>query len=442
MTEVKPKDAPVSRRRYDRARQACEEAERLLEVKSRQLFEANQRLKKQAMSLEQSVLERTRDLELAREAAESANEAKSLFLAAMSHEIRTPMNGVLGMAEALNGTVMSTEQREMLTLIKESGDALMGVINEILDLSKIEAGQLEVEEIPCVPAQIIESVVKLHHLKVADKGLALVMSVDHGLRDWGLCDPTRLRQVLGNLLSNAVKFTHVGYIRISARQEEGQLVLRVIDSGPGIKDSYREALFKPFTQATNAVSRQYGGTGLGLTISKRICGLLGGDLVYDPNPEGGAIFTATMALTPCEAPAQQSEDPDFEHRLNSRPRKVLVAEDNRTNQIVLEHMLKPYALDLTIVQDGKAALEAWETGIYEMILMDIQMPEMDGIEATTRIRTRENKRGGRAIPILALSANVMDHQVSQYLAQGMNGHVAKPFAREALAKEIARFCWD
>lgn len=431
----------VSRGRYERERRARQEAEALLEAKSRELYEANQRLIRQAEALEAAVAERTADLRAAREAAEAANAAKSMFLAQMSHEIRTPMNGVLGMAAALMDSGLSRAQSEMLSVIVDSGDMLLAVINDILDLSKIEAGKLELEDIAFDPVAVIRAVERLHLLRAQEKGLDLTVRTGPGLRGWVRGDPTRLRQVLGNLLSNAIKFTDRGAVQVTADlSPDAMLRLVVCDTGAGISPDRLAGLFSPYAQAAASVARLHGGTGLGLAIARQFCKMMGGNLLAESLPGFGSTFVATLRVvpvaTPPEARAGEIEE-RFADLLRCRRLSILAAEDNGTNQLVLKSLLRRFDLRLDIVPNGQAAVAAWAAVGPDVILMDVQMPLMNGIEATAEIRRAERELGRPRTPIIALSANAMRHQVEGYLAGGMDANVAKPIRRGELLQVIA-----
>ena len=438
-------EGPVSRRRYLRERKAREEAERLLETKSRELFDANEALKRQAASLEEQVRIRTANLNKAKGVAERANDAKTAFLAMISHEIRTPLNGILGMAEALNDSGLENMQKDMLEVMTGSGQALLSIVNDILDLTKIEAEQLELETIECDLTELLDEVFHLYGHKASEKDLAFNRSLRFAEGTRVVSDPTRLRQVVSNLVSNALKFTQAGTVSLSAevvRTPMGQqLVVAVSDTGAGIADDKIHLLFKPFSQTDASITRRHGGTGLGLWISHKICQLMGGDLTYRHNAGGGSVFTASFDVTMRgeEAVAPTAEALDADAVLFARPWTILAAEDNRTNRLVLHHMLKRYPLRMTMVENGAEALDAYRADDFDLVLMDVNMPVMGGLEAAAAIREYEAIQNLRHCPIVALTANAMTHQVEDYLRRGIDSHVAKPVKRERLARAMAEW---
>lgn len=432
-------DDGVSRRRYERERAARREAERLLEARSREVYEAYEALKAQAAALERMVQERTAELESAKTAAEAASAAKSGFLAMISHEIRTPLNGVLGMATALTECELPREQHEMAEVIQSCGLSLLELLNDLLDLSKIEAHKMEVEVRDFDLGELCREVQQVYGPKADSQGLRLVMTLGEGADGWLRSDPTRLRQVITNLVSNALKFTAQGGVYVDFRRVGPGLEIRVRDTGPGVPPEKRARLFEAFTQTDVSITRKFGGTGLGLTISRRICRLLGGDLTYEEAEGGGACFVARLQVQAPGGPrvARVAGAGAAEAVLTARPWRVLVAEDSETNRRVLGLLLRRFKLRIDMVADGAEAVEAHCARPYELILMDVNMPVMNGLEAAAMIRQVEAARDVQRVPIIALTANAMTHQVSSYLRQGLDAHVAKPVKREELVAAMA-----
>ncbi len=359
-------------------------------------------------------------------AAERANAAKSAFLATMSHEIRTPLNGVLGMSQVMARDELTPPQRDRLDVIRQSGEALTALLNNVLDLSKIEAGQMEVEAIPFALADILEPAHAAFAALAADKGLRLDLDVKDSAQGVFQGDPTRLRQVVYNLLSNAVKFTDEGVITLGAEADQGDLRLWVADTGPGMTGAELRRLFVRFAQLDAATTRRYGGTGLGLAISQELCALMGGTLEATSTPGEGSTFTLVLPVIRLEHAAEPREPTTNVPKGALAGLRVLAAEDNRVNQVVLRALLAPLGVEPVMVADGAAAVAAWEAGEWDLVLMDVRMPVMDGMAATAAIRGRERSLGRRRTPIIGLSADAMDHQVNELLAAGMDSHVSKP----------------
>ena len=365
-------------------------------------------------------------LEEALEHAKAANVAKSTFLATMSHEIRTPLNGVLGMAQAMAGDQLSGRQRDRLNVIRESGEGLLAILNDVLDLSKIEAGKLDLEEIDFDLEEVARGPYTAFTSIANRKGISFALDLGNaggGYRG----DPTRLRQILYNLISNALKFTECGEIRVTARARPSGLELRVSDTGIGMSGDTVAGLFTSFGQADASTTRRFGGTGLGLAISLELAELMGGTIQVDSALGQGSVFYLTLPLprvqlasaAPCLAPLNLEPAAQLELR-------VLAAEDNTVNQLVLRTLLDQIGINPVMVENGALAVEAWETGSFDLVLMDIQMPVMDGPTASRTIRAREVETGRPRIPIIALTANVMSHQIADYHLAGMDAHVAKP----------------
>jgi signal transduction histidine kinase/ActR/RegA family two-component response regulator len=369
--------------------------------------------------------------------AEAANAAKSTFLATMSHEIRTPLNGVLGMAQAMEADGLSDAQRRRLAVIRSSGEALLAILNDVLDLSKIEAGKLELEAIAFDLAPVLAGVEAAFAPQAADKGLAYVTTLAADAAGVYHGDPTRLRQILYNLVSNAVKFTSRGLVSVGVERCAAGLTITVADTGIGVPADKLGALFAKFSQIDASTTRRHGGTGLGLAICRELSELMGGRIEVESEVGRGSRFILTLPLVPAEAPvdAPGANRPDSAQPppLNLR---LLAAEDNAVNQLVLRTLLTQVGIDPTLVENGEEALAAWEDGDWAVILMDVQMPVLDGVSAAREIRRREAAMGRPRTPIIALTANAMAHQIAEYAAAGMDDHVAKPIDASALFAAI------
>jgi signal transduction histidine kinase/CheY-like chemotaxis protein len=381
-------------------------------------------------------------LQRAVDAALAASRAKSSFLAVTSHEIRTPLNGVLGMAQAMANDELSDVQRDRVGVIRQAGEALLDILNDILDLSKIEAGKLDLETAAFDLEAVTKSAVGAFSATALNKGLDYGLDFPPAARGYFDGDAARVRQVLCNLISNAVKFTAEGSVQVSVATTALGVRLAVRDTGPGVPEGFAERLFEKFTQADASTTRRFGGTGLGLAICRELCEAMGGCITVENGSERGATFFVDLPLTRsapaatgASAPAQS---PAAAIANSETPLHLLAAEDNSVNQLVLRTLLAQIGVEATIVGDGLEAVAAWEAGDFDLILMDVQMPRMDGLEATQAIREREAATGRPRTPIVALTANVMSHQVEAYTKAGMDTFVAKPIAVADLFAAIAQ----
>jgi len=391
-----------------RARLASEALNRILALE----LEANRRLQTQA--------------EVLAVTAQTASRAKSEFLATMSHEIRTPLNGVLGAAAVMERGELSDDQRHRLGLIQTSGQSLLQVINAILDISRIEAGKMELITAPFSLDAFADSLSQLYGALAEDKGLAFSLTVAPEVRGWHEGDETRLRQVLSNLISNAIKFTDAGSVHVRLSGDDRTLVGSVVDTGVGIPVDQHGAVFEKFVQVDGSITRRTGGSGLGLAICRELLTLMGGTIAVETPAAGGTRFEFQVPCPAVEArgtaPAPARPAP---HALDADAR-VLIVDDNATNRIVLETMLGQLGVVTSSARDGVEAIEAWEAGGWDAILMDIHMPRMDGLEACREIRAREAANGLGRTPIIAVTASVLSHETRGYYLAGLDGVVAKP----------------
>ncbi|RYY17117.1 MAG: PAS domain-containing hybrid sensor histidine kinase/response regulator, partial [Chitinophagaceae bacterium] len=387
-------------------------------------------------------VESEKELLLSKKITEESSRAKGVFLANMSHEIRTPMNGVLGFASLLVKTELNEQQRGYLKMIQESANNLLMIVNDVLDLEKILMGKLKFEHIDFPLAERIDMCVQTFTYKAEEKGIVLHSTVSLAPDISVIGDPHRLGQVLNNLISNAIKFTAKGSVTISAKvHETGDsstwFEFAVTDTGIGIAPDKHSEIFEPFMQANTAVTRQYGGTGLGLSICRELIQLMGGKLYVESEPGKGSTF---RFLLPFGISVYKPKNKDMSQEINYQSlgkRRILVAEDVELNQYLARHIMESWGFEVEIAVNGLEALRKVQESEYDLILMDIQMPEMDGMKATESIRALENKNISQ-IPIVALTANALKGDSEKYLAVGMNDYLSKPFDEPRLFQVISK----
>ncbi|MDH3342445.1 MAG: ATP-binding protein, partial [Gammaproteobacteria bacterium] len=384
------------------------------------------------------------ELKNARDEAERMSRSKGEFLANMSHEIRTPMNGIIGTLQLLEDTELTDSQHEYVKVSYKSADALLSILNDILDLSKIEAGKLEFERIPFDLRETVNDVVTLHALKAEQTGIYLNSEIDKAVPEMVVGDPTRVRQVLVNLISNAIKFTSEGgvivRVKLKLKDEKEALVrVEVEDTGVGIPTNKHQKLFMAFSQADGTTTRKYGGTGLGLTIVKQLVEMMHGNLGIESELGVGSKFWLVMPLGIAQVKESKNEVVTEVVEPTLLDGHVLLVEDNPVNQMVARKMLEKVGLESTLAENGIEALECLKQDKFNAVLMDCQMPEMDGFEATRLWREYETRSHCGHIPIIAMTANVMEGDKERCLLAGMDDYLGKPVRQAELAKVLKRW---
>ena len=422
---------------------------RMFELSTRLEHELSRRKKAEAellalnRRLEEEVRERT-------EEAVRANQLKSQFLANMSHEIRTPMNGIIGMSDILMAEPLSEKQKDYVSVIKSSSASLLVIINDILDLSKIESGQLTFEDRSFSLKMLVEEVVSIFRFKAGEKRIRLISEITEITAPVLIGDETRIKQILINLVGNAVKFTEKGFVRIRVSVNPnvaGQYILtaEVEDTGPGVDDAYKPLLFKKFSQKDASIARKFGGTGLGLAISRQLANLMGGDIVVENREVGnGSIFKVSVSVKKSDKKIEDIRDDTLReassaaHDIAGMNLRILLAEDNPVNQKVMKVLLEKYHVGVDLAHDGEQVLEKIENRRYDLILMDVQMPKLDGLSTTRIIRDLDSENVHKNVPIIALTALAMAEDEGKCLSAGMDAYVSKPIAPKKLLGAMLR----
>lgn len=394
-------------------------------------------------TLESRINERTKQLKEEKDRAEHATQAKSIFLSNMSHELRTPLNGVMGMIELLLKTDLDKKQKEYSDIALSSGNILLDLINNILDLSKIEAEKMQLENINFNLRNKINDIVNIFMLTANRNGIELITEIDNNIPEFIYADTTRLGQVLINLIGNAIKFTERGEVKIKINLLEPDnstqlFQFDISDTGAGIDKADIEMIFSSFSQADLSTTRKYGGTGLGLTISRQIVNLMGGELTASSVKNQGSTFSFSIPAVFSEKTTLQETKPPAQTKEIQTPLQglnILIAEDNMVNQLVIEALLKNLGATTSISDNGQKAFDEVMHNDFDLVLMDCQMPVMDGYEATKKIREIESDNKNK-IPIIALTANVMTHDIEKCLQSGMNAHIAKPVSQDIVIETI------
>ncbi len=403
---------------------------------------------KAAISVDVTELaQREVELKKARKQAEMASASKSAFLANMSHEIRTPLNGVMGMAQVLEGTQLDAAQKEFVSTIIESGKTLMALLNDVLDLSKIEAGKFDIVPADTDVAHLMRRMYRLWKPRAEEKGLEFNLALDTELPEWLSFDSVRVQQCVSNLISNAIKFTATGrvetYVAAKALANGLHMVeVRVRDTGPGMNAETLERLFKPFAQADETISRSHGGTGLGLSITRRLAEMMGGTATAESEEGRGSTFTVSFRAAPAKAGAARRNaslpgtSADVRSALKARRLRVLLVDDHPINRQVVSLFLRPFGMHIVEAVNGVEALAALEREAFDIVLLDMHMPVMDG--PTTVARIRDSGQPWAGMPVIALTADAMSGDRERYLAMGMTGYLSKPVAERELLAEISR----
>lgn len=434
-----------------RERLARKSAESIIEQKSLEIYQANQELKKLNEGLERTIDERTREIEkskdeliIALDKAELATKAKSIFLSNMSHEIRTPLNGIIGISDLLLGKNLGGEACEMLQSVKYSADNLLVIINDILDFSKIEAGKITFENRSFNLPYLLNRLYDTFIFKAKEKNLQLKIRMEKDNTNNLIGDSVKLNQILINLIGNSLKFTEKGGVELIVDRNKTSdkactLLFTIKDTGIGIPPDKLETIFESFAQSDINTTRKYGGTGLGLTITKKLVELQGGHIMVESKPGEGSVFKVKLPFEIDNEPKHTSEDDSFDFIPFKNSLKVLLVEDNAINQFVALKLLKNWGVSADVANNGKEALEYLQNYEYSLVLMDLQMPVMDGIEATQAVRSQNGKSLNPKIPIIGLSANAFSETRDKVINAGMDDFTTKPIQQKHLYQIIRKY---
>ncbi|MFC7702749.1 ATP-binding protein [Plastorhodobacter daqingensis] len=380
-----------------------------------------------------------RELQTALEDARQASRAKTRFLANMSHEMRTPLNGVLGVTELLDATLSDPNHKRMISVVRDSGELLLAIINDLLDMSKIEAERLEIEQVSFVPADLARRIEATHTVRASEKQISLSILTSSGADQARLGDPNRILQIMHNVIGNAIKFTESGEVSMALSCLPGKpLVIDIRDTGIGMTDEQQARVFDDFAQADSSISRRYGGTGLGLAIVRRLVTMMGGTIRLHSRPGEGTQVRISLPLPLAEpAPDMMAAEPG--PAAPGLGLRVLAADDNGTNRMILQAMLRNLGVEVVMVSGGIPALEVFDGPPFDAVLLDISMPDLDGISVLQQMRLHEAAAGLPPVPALAVTANAMAHQIESYRKAGFCGHISKPITQKALREALEQF---
>lgn len=431
MTQVElAKEASPFEKRFLRECSARKQAEKLLEHKSLELYQSNLELQELANGLEVKIAERTAELQEERNKALALSKAKSEFVATMSHEIRTPINGVIGALRLLEVEELTQDCQQLVSIAHHSSELLLQIINDILDFSKIDAGQMQIENIPVPLALKMQQLIQPFKAICEQKGLDLKLDISPDLAPWVSTDPLRLSQILNNYMSNAIKFTEKGQVQLKLSLDNNAILFEVMDSGIGISPEGQLKLFQDFSQVDASTSRRFGGTGLGLVITKKLVELMGGKVGVRSLANQGSTFWATLPYRVEAAPQDQESNIKQAFTLGAHA-NILLVDDNLINRQIGSRILQKLGHTVHLADSGQAAIEAVKDHSFDLIFMDCQMPDMDGFEATRRLRQRLCQ-----LPIIALTANTSSADRQAAFDSGMNDFMSKPFRPEKIQELI------